>query len=292
MTIRTVDYEDIEAGHDFVASLHETGFAVLRNHPLSRGLIDRVYRDWSKFFASEEKFEFLHDPENRDGTQQGFYPVTASETAVGHEIRDLKEYFHVVPAGRIPGALASDILEYRRSAFELGKQLACWLQCYSPGALTSGLPESFSEMLCSEASLLRLLHYPPLSGAEAASAERAAAHEDINLLTLLPVAEQPGLQVRDNDGNWLDVASVRGELVVNSGDMLKELTRGYYPSTTHRVVKPRGNGAENVSRISLPFFLTPRSDVVLSERYTSGSYLQERLALINRPPAGQYCRES
>lgn len=283
MTIRTVDYEDIEAGHDFVASLHETGFAVIRNHPLSRRLIDRVYRAWSNFFAGEEKLEFLHDPQNSDGTQQGFYPASASETAVGQELRDLKEYFHVVPGGRIPAALAGDILEYRRTAFDLGKQLACWLQCYSPGSVTRGLPESFAEMLCGEASLLRLLHYPPLSGSESPSAERAAAHEDINLLTLLPVAEQPGLQVRDNVGNWIDVASVRGELVVNSGDMLRELTGGYYPSTTHRVIKPaQGNAVDNVSRISIPFFLTPRSDVVLSERYSSGSYLEERLALINR----------
>ena len=138
-------------------------------------------------------------------------------------------------------------------------------------------------MLCSQASLLRLLHYPPLTGDEEPHAERAAAHEDINVMTILPVAEQPGLQVKDKQGNWVDVASVRGELVVNSGDMLKEMTAGFYPSTTHRVVNPAGGGAfANVSRISIPFFLTPRPEVVLSDRYTSASYLEERLSLLTR----------
>jgi isopenicillin N synthase-like dioxygenase len=122
-----------------------------------------------------------------------------------------------------------------------------------------------------------------LTGTEEPGAERAAAHEDINVLTILPVAEQPGLQVKDNEGNWVDVASIRGEIVVNSGDMLKEMTDGFFPSTTHRVLNPSGDASiENVSRISIPFFLTARPDVVLSERYTSGSYLQERLSLITR----------
>ena len=102
-------------------------------------------------------------------------------------------------------------------------------------------------------------------------------------MTLLPVAEQPGLQVKDKQGNWIDVASVRGELVVNSGDMLKELTDRFYPSTTHRVINPSGeNAIENVSRISIPFFLTPRPEIRLSERYTAASYLDERLSIITR----------
>ena len=127
------------------------------------------------------------------------------------------------------------------------------------------------------------MHYPPLSGNEEANAERAAAHEDINVMTILPVAEQPGLQVRDKQGNWVDVASVRGELVVNSGDMLKEMTAGFYPSTTHRVVNPVDHGTfANVSRISIPFFLAPRPEVVLSDRYTAASYLEERLSLLTR----------
>lgn len=283
MSIRTVDYQDPDAGREFVRSLHETGFAVLKNHPVRAATLDSIYRGWTQFFNSAEKLEFMHDPENRDGTQQGFYPVEVSETAVGHSVKDIKEYFHVVPGGQIPAQLAREILQYREATFALGQELCGWLQQHTPPEVTEKLSEPFTDMLCREASLLRLLHYPPLKGTEEPGAERAAAHEDINLITVLPVAQQPGLQVRDKNGSWVDVAIVRGELVLNSGDMLKEATAGYYPSTTHRVVNPAADGViENVSRISIPFFLTARMDVVLSERYTSGSYLQERLSLITR----------
>lgn len=281
MSIITVDYKDTDAGRKFVRSLHDTGFAVLKNHPISGPLLDRIYRGWGSFFQSEGKRDFLFDPDNTDGTQQGYYPTEVSETAVGHTVKDLKEYFHVVPGGRIPSELERDILDYRDLAFELGQVLVSWLQRHTPRDVTGRMSEPLTEMLCRKVSLLRLLHYPPLTGREEADAVRSAAHEDINVMTILPVAEQPGLQVKDKDGQWVDVASVRGELVINAGDMLQELTEGYYPSTTHRVINP-GNDIANVSRISIPFFLTPRPEVVLSDRYTCGSYLAERLGLLTR----------
>jgi isopenicillin N synthase-like dioxygenase len=281
MIIRTVDFDSADAGQQLVASLHESGFAVLRNHPIPSAQLESIYRGWSRFFNSDEKDEYLFDPNNYDGTQQGYYPPHVSETAVGHTTRDIKEYFHVVPDGRIPAELKDEILAYRQSTFALGTKLVEWIQRYTPAEIIAGLSEPFPDMLCSLASLLRVLHYPPLTGAEEPGAERAAAHEDINLITLLPVAEQPGLQVRDSENNWIDVASKRGELVVNSGDMLREASAEFFPSTTHRVVNPAGEAA-NVSRVSLPFFITARFDVVLSERYTSGSYLAERLGLITR----------
>jgi len=283
MGIRTIDYQGSDAGREFVSSLHETGFAVLKNHPVSGELLDSIYRGWERFFNSDKKLSFMFDPENRDGMQQGFHPADVSETAVGHSVKDLKEYFHVVPGCRVPAELEEEIFRYRSSAFELGKELAGWLQDYAPEEVTAGIAEPFTEMLSNTASLFRLLHYPPVRGDENSAAERAAAHEDINLITILPVAEQAGLQVMDKQGSWIDVASVRGELVVNSGDMLKELTGGYYPSTTHRVVNPSSeNAIENVSRISIPFFLTPRLELKLSDRYTAGSYLDERLNLLSR----------
>ena len=281
MIIRTVDIQGPEAGQQLVRSLHETGFAVLKNHPIPGQLLDSIYRGWDSFFNSDEKQEFLFDPENDDGTQQGYYPPQMSETAVGHSVKDLKEFFHVVPGGRIPPALETEILGYRKSTFDLGAKLVDWIQRFAPAAVTAKLSEPLTDMLSSKTSLLRILHYPPLTGSEEVGAVRAAAHEDINLITILPVAEQPGLQVRDNEGQWIDVDSIRGELVVNSGDMLLEATDNYFPSTTHRVINP-ADRSTNVSRISIPFFLTPRLDVVLSERYTSGSYLEERLRLISR----------
>ena len=281
MIIQTVDFANPDAGQQFVRSLHETGFAVLKNHPIPGALLENICGGWGRFFNSDEKHAFQFDPDDDDGTQQGYYPPQVSETAVGHSTKDLKEFFHVVPGGRIPAALENEILRYRESTFALGAKIVDWIQRFAPAEITARLSEPLPDMLCSTASLLRILHYPPLTGSEDARAVRAAAHEDINLITILPVAEQPGLQVKDNDGKWIDVASVRGELVVNSGDMLLEATGGFFPSTTHRVINPADDSA-NVSRLSIPFFLTPRLEVVLSDRYTSGSYLEERLNLITR----------
>ncbi|CAK9253093.1 unnamed protein product [Sphagnum jensenii] len=103
-------------------------------------------------------------------------------------------------------------------------------------------------------TLLRSIHYPPLTGAEEEGAVRAAAHEDINLITLLPAASAPGLQVRDLKGNWHDVSCDLGAIAINSGDMLKEASGGYFPSTTHRVMNPRGAEAK-LPRYSMPLFL-------------------------------------
>jgi len=126
-------------------------------------------------------------------------------------------------------------------------------------------------------SLLRVLHYPPIDDDDVEpGAIRAGAHEDINLITLLPSANEPGLQVKARDGSWLDVPCDFGNLIINIGDMLQEASGGYFPSTTHRVINPDGHDTKK-ARISLPLFLHPRPDVVLSERYTAGSYLQERL---------------
>ena len=279
MIVQTVNCEDSDADQQFVDSLHETGFAILKNHPISDALLEELYAGWLKFFHSEDKNQFHFDPENKDGTQAGFHPSTYSETAVGHSTQDLKEYFHVVPGRRLPSLLQDKILEYRQLALDFGATLLEWVQSQTPSEAMRNISAPLPNELSSKMSLLRILHYPPLSGTEVAQAVRAAPHEDINLLTLLPVALQPGLQVKGNDGEWIDLDSIRGEIIVNTGDMLKEATGGYFPSTTHRVVNPTDESA-NTSRISIPFFLTPNADYVLSDRYTAGSYLMERLALI------------
>jgi isopenicillin N synthase-like dioxygenase len=105
---------------------------------------------------------------------------------------------------------------------------------------------------------------------------RAAAHGDINLLTILPAATEPGLQVLGKDNAWHDVPRDFGLLIINIGDMLAEASGGYYPSTVHRVLNPTGEAAKK-PRISLPLFLHPRREVVLSERYTVEKYFNERM---------------
>ncbi|MFK7915930.1 MAG: 2OG-Fe(II) oxygenase family protein, partial [Pseudomonadales bacterium] len=207
---------------------------------------------------------------------------SVSETAVGAVQRDLKEFFQMGPDTVLPEPLASLVAEYRSHSWALGlallDSLEQSLQSVSEGTLAEGA-QGLSGRLSEQQSLLRVVHYPPLD-ADAGGATRAAAHEDINLLTILPVAQEPGLQVRDQGGNWHPVHGSSGHLIVNAGDMLAEATGGFIRSTSHRVVNPTDPAARARSRIAAPYFLAPEPDTVLSNRYTAGAYLEERLALI------------
>lgn len=273
MQVKVVDYRAADAAEQFTRSLHETGFGVLVNHPLQQALVEKIYADWLAFFNGSDKQGYAFSA----ATQDGYFSTEISETAKGHTQKDIKEYFHVYPWGRIPPQLKTDALDYYAQANRLAQQLLSWVQQHTPAEIAAGYSEPLSQMIeGSRLTLLRVLRYPPLTGQEPAGSLRAAPHGDINLLTILPAANEPGLQVLSKDGQWLDVPSDFGMLIINIGDMLQEASQGYYPSTQHRVVNPTGEGAKK-SRVSLPLFLHPREEVVLSRRYTAHSYLEERL---------------
>ncbi|WP_318472192.1 2OG-Fe(II) oxygenase family protein [Photobacterium leiognathi] len=273
MKLEAVDYTAENAKQLFVESLRNTGFGVLKNHPIQQKLVQSIYDNWYQFFNSEEKTDFLFNVE----TQDGLFPTEVSETAKGHTKKDIKEYFHYYPWGQCPSALKQEIQQYYQEANELATELLSWVEEYSPNDISDKYSQSLSSMIDgSEKTLLRVLHYPPLKGDEELGAIRAGAHEDINLLTILPAANEPGLQVLAKDGSWIDVPCDFGNLIINIGDMLQEASSGYFPSTTHRVINPEG-ADKTKSRISLPLFLHPKPEVVLSEKYTADSYLMERL---------------
>lgn len=270
----TVNYEDADAPQQFVESLRATGFGVLTNHPIPQESVNSIYQHWLEFFNDENKEQYAFDPDRYDG----FFAATVAEAAKGRTVRDIKEYYHYYPWGQCPEQLRGEIQSYYDIACDLASTLLGWVEEHSPSEVSGRYSEPLSEMMSgSEQSLLRVLHYPPLQGDERPDAIRASAHEDINLLTVLPAANEPGLQVKTKDGSWLDVPCDFGNLIVNIGDMLQEVSGGYFPSTTHRVINPE-NSRHNKSRISLPLFLHPRPEVRLSERYTAGGYLSERLA--------------
>ncbi|NRA61231.1 MAG: isopenicillin N synthase family oxygenase [Psychrobium sp.] len=273
MNVLTVDYTATDAPQRFVESLHQTGFGVLSNHPIAKEKVQSIYDNWYEFFMSEAKHDLLFDPK----TQDGFFPASVSETAKDHSIKDIKEYFHCYPWGKMPEHLKTEIMEYYDSANALAQELLGWIEEYAPAEIKAHFSQSLPSMIDgSDQTMLRILHYPPMSGSEEPGAIRAAAHGDINLLTVLPAANEPGLQVIAKDGTWVDVPCDFGNLIINIGDMLQEASKGYYPSTIHRVINPTGERSTK-SRISLPLFLHPKPEVVLSERYTADSYLNERL---------------
>lgn len=273
MQVQVVDYTSDDAPQRFVKSLRETGFGVLINHPIKQSLVESIYKNWAKFFNNSDKKNFTFDPKKQDG----YFASEISEIAKGHTHKDIKEYYHIYPWGRIPEDLKEEILNYYQLASKLAAQLLDWVEQYGPKDIAKGYSEPLSKMIKNTPNtLLRVLHYPPLTGYEEVGAIRAAAHEDINLLTILPAANEPGLQVQQQDGDWVDVPADFGNLIINIGDMLQEASGGYFPSTSHRVINPSAENSQK-PRVSLPLFLHPRSEVKLSDKHTQQSYLLERL---------------
>ncbi len=273
MDLPVVDYRSPTAARDFCASLASTGFGVLSNHPLQQSLVQGIYDEWMGFFNSPAKQKYAYDEKKFDG----YFSPKVSETAKGYTKRDLKEFFHIYPWGRYPSEVSDAARQYYKQGSALAGELLRWVEQFSPPEVQALYSLPLSSMIDNcEDTLLRVLHYPPLTGDEEPDAVRAAAHGDINLLTILPAANEPGLQVLGQDKAWHDVPCDFGLLIVNIGDMLEEASGHYYPSTTHRVLNPTGEAATR-SRISLPLFLHPRREIVLSERYTVGSYFEERM---------------
>jgi len=266
-----ISYADPGFDAAFMASLHEYGFAAVVDHPLDDGRVARIYGEWLAFFASGGATEFRMDPVKQDG----YFSLQEAEQAKGFDERDYKEYFQFYPWGRCPESLQADLANHFDAAVELGAELLSCIARSLPEAVTGELTEPLREMIQgSEQSMLRVLHYPPVPTGR--SVLRAAPHEDINLLTLLPAADGPGLELQLRNGDWVSVLHSPGQLIVNIGDMLQEVTGGYLPSTSHRVATPEPEQPA-VSRMSLPLFLHPRPDVVLSPRYTARQYLMQRL---------------
>lgn len=252
---------------ELVESFKDTGFAIITDHNIQAEALKVFYEEWAAFFASPQKTNYTFTKDN----QNGFYPMM-SEKAKDAKIGDLKEFFHYRrqfedPTGGITAFVQTKL--DRLSHFVLNQ-----IQKGLPEEVRDGLSEPLSSMTNgSTKNLFRILHYPSMPVGYPEDAVRAAAHEDINLITLLPAATKTGLEVLMNDGSWHSVECDPNAIIVNIGDMLQEATNGYLKSTTHRVV----NVGMNESRYSAPYFLHARDNVKLSDRYTAEEYLTERL---------------
>ena len=269
-TLSVISLRDPGCEQAFTDSLRNYGFAALSHHPLDMTRVQRIYDDWLAFFKTQEKFDYRFDREKQDG----YFGINEAESAKGFNEQDFKEYYHYYPWGRCPAHLLKDVADYYAESQRFAIELLKWVEACSPEAVKTVYSQPLSSMIDGSASsLLRILHYPPQP--EGQQQPRANAHEDINLLTILPAANGPGLQVKHRDGEWLNVPNEPNTVIVNTGDMLQEASGGYYPSTTHMVAS--GDGELNESRMSMPLFLHPRAEVRLSDRYTAGSYLEERL---------------
>lgn len=279
-----------------LASLETFGFLVLAGHGIEP-------ERFTAAFAASEAFFMLDGPAKQacsvpESLGNRGYVGIGGEQAVGARLPDLKEFFHVgqpYPRGaagsfanawpdksQLPGFQDTMLRLFADLEQLAGRVLAAIEEALD---MKAGL---LQEWIAGGNSILRLIHYPPLPDDAPADAVRAAAHADINLITLLYEGTGGGLEVQRPDGSWMPVRSLSGQLIMNVGDMLQLATTGRLRSTPHRVANPADSSARGVSRLSMPFFVHPRSEVVLSDEgaapTTAGSFLEARLAAIRSKP--------
>jgi len=252
-------------------SFAEYGFAVVRDHGIPQDLIDEAERVSRAFFALPDAAKRAYRIEGGGGAR-GYTPF-GTEKAKDAEVFDLKEFWHVgrdLPAGHplgefmAPNIWPAEIAGFRETMSALFAAFeATGLRVLEAIALHLGRPRDFfAPSVADGNSVMRLLHYPPLGPDAPEGAIRAAAHGDINTITLLLGAEEAGLELLTKQGEWLPIPAAEGALVINVGDMLERQTNGRLRSTTHRVVNPRGEAARR-ARYSMPFFLHFRPDFLI-----------------------------
>lgn len=285
--------EDI--AQDLGKSFSEFGFAVVCDHGIPQDLIDKAEDLAKAFFAlPEDTKKSYHIPGG--GGARG-YTSFGTEIAKDAKVHDLKEFWHVgrsLPAGHpyeelmAPNVWPAELPEFRETFTTLFSEFEkAGDRVLRAIAIALELaPDYFVDTVRDGNSVMRLLHYPPLPDGAPDGAIRAAAHGDINTITLLLGADEAGLELLNKQGEWVPVLPPKGALAVNIGDMLHRLTKGHLRSTTHRVVNPSGEAARR-SRYSMPFFLHFRPDFLIDpldscpgtgeEAITAHEFLQQRL---------------
>ncbi|QLC26992.1 isopenicillin N synthase family oxygenase [Parasphingopyxis algicola] len=302
VSLRHADSDPAGFAEEIGSSFETYGFAIVADHGVTAELIEQAWAKTSEFFALPEAVKRKYYIEGGGGAR-GYTPF-GTEVAKDATEHDLKEFWHVgrsLPEGHrfadlmAPNIWPDEIEGFRETFTTLyGALESSGLRILTAIATYLGLsPDFFDDTVEDGNSVMRLIHYPPVP--DDAPGVRAAAHEDINTITLLLGAEEAGLELLDANGDWLPVKPGEGELAVNIGDMLQRLTNHVLPSTTHRVVNPPPE-RRGQSRYSMPFFLHFRPDYLIEtlpscisedrpnrypEPISAHDYLLERLREIN-----------
>jgi len=290
--------ESAEFVRIFGAGLKEFGFVVVEGHGIEPSLVADAYGKVKAFFELPTDLKKTYEIPGGGG-QRG-YTGFGREHAKNQNKGDLKEFWHVgreqyaSPEKLYPPNVWADshVAGFQKTLGGLYEQLDSFASTLLEAtSLSLALPRhTLPRMVRDGNSILRCIHYPPLTDEHFTSgAVRAAAHEDINFITILCEATESGLELLTRDGRWMAVESGPGQMVVDSGDMLSRISNDVIPSTTHRVVNPAG--ARNTPRYSMPFFVHPYSTCPLEILATcksaaypakhspilAGEFLQQRL---------------
>ncbi len=294
VSIKDFNSTSIKKRSEFIetvgSALRDVGFFAIDDHGIDSRLIASAYQAAEHLFLLPENIKLKYTGHSL----KGGYTRMGGEKAKGHHVPDLKEFWHV---RRLDGTeelcdlWPSEVAEFKDIFTALYFQIDEVTQILLRAcALYLGEDERFlADMIARGPSVHRIIHYPPVPADAHPASVRAAAHEDINFITVLPEATDGGLELLERDGSWRPIHALKGQMIVDSGDMIQNLTNGYFRATTHRVVNPNNSRSR---RFSMPFFAHPRYDVSLDPLascvaktggkklyppISAGAYLEQRI---------------
>jgi isopenicillin N synthase-like dioxygenase len=305
--IPSLDLKDFTQGNtvtknQFVRDLgkayNEIGFVAISGHFLSDDLVNNLYKQIKLFFDLPNHIKCKYEITGLGG-QRG-YTSFGKEHAKGKKEGDLKEFWHFGQYRDVdeelksyypPNVIVEEAPEFNKVGEKVFQALEeTGIALLRAIAIYLKIDENyFDKYVQTGNSILRPIHYPPIKN-EPKKAERAAAHGDINLITLLMGAHGKGLQVMNRNAEWIDAVANEKELMINVGDMLSRHTNNVLKSTVHKVSNPPKE-LWGQSRYSIPFFMHPVANMPLNvlpncispenpkqyDDISAGDFLTERL---------------
>ncbi len=269
-------FEGSEEGmRHFAESLGEAlegiGFAILAGHGVDPAIYEAGEKLTAEIFEATTAEDRMHFHARRFGSvNQGYFPI--KETTNIHP--DLVEgwvfcrrafdldrdpdydegKFWIRPG--LEQVFRRIVIEHEKLILPVMQSMLRFLGCD---------PHLYDRKLTRTNFGFRLNYYPPITEADDASgAGRMLGHEDVDLFTFLPAQSVEGLQVFNrSNGKWIRLNAPPGTIVLNTGDYMQRITNDRFPSTTHRVSKPRDKSLKGKARISMPMAVYVWEDEIL-----------------------------
>jgi len=261
--IRTCDMRAPTFARDLGDALREIGFAILTGHGVDPVLYDEAEKKIAEMFtrcSMEDKMRFR--AQRHGSVNQGYFPI--KETSNMHP--DLVEGWVFCrrafgndafwPFPEYEPFFRQIVQGHEKLVLPIMQSMLAYLGCD---------PHLYDRQLTGTNIGLRLNYYPPMSREDDESgAARLLGHEDVDMFTFLPAPSTEGLQILNRRNmKWIRINAPRGTIILNTGDYMQRITNDIFPSTTHRVSKPRDPEQRRKPRVSFPMAVYVWEDEML-----------------------------
>lgn len=261
--IKTCDLRSATFAQDLGEALREIGFAILSGHGIDPALYDQAEQKVVEMFTRLSLDQKMRFRAQRHGSvNQGYFPI--KETSNMHPdlvegwvfCRRAFEDQTLWPSPEYAAFFDQIVRAHEALILPVMQGMLSYLGCD---------PHLYDGKLTGTNFGLRLNYYPPMSAEDDQSgAARLLGHEDVDLFTFLPAPSTEGLQILNRRNmKWIRVAAPRGTIILNTGDYMQRISNDIFPSTTHRVSKPRDPAQRGTARVSFPMAVYVWEDKML-----------------------------